>query len=147
MPPGQTREEPVRRRPPGRYDEPSKVTQRVVAVVLTSLFVGLVGAVAFSLYSRLGADPVREQVRRYAVLSDTSVRIDFRVTKDPGATAYCVVRARNASGAETGRDVVEVGPAADGASRVEVSHVLTTVERAVTGELRGCALQRPPSGS
>jgi hypothetical protein len=143
VPAPQTRDEPVRRRPPGRYDEPSKVTQRVVATVLACLFVGLVGAVAFSLYSRLGADPVREQVRRYAVLSDTSVRVDFRVTKDPEATAYCVVRARNAAGAETGRDVVEVGPAPDGAQRVEVSHVLTTVERPVTGELRGCALTRP----
>jgi hypothetical protein len=144
VPASQTRDEPVRRRPPGRYDEPSKATQRVVAVLLGGLFVALVGAVAFSLYSRLGADPVREQVRRYAVLSDTSVRVDFRVTKDPGVTAYCIVRARNAAGAETGRDVVEVGPAPDGGPRVEVSHVLTTVERPVTGELRGCALTRPP---
>jgi hypothetical protein len=144
VPPPQIRDEPVRRRPPGRYDEPSKATQRAVAVLLGGLFLGLVGAVAFSLYSRIGADPVREQVRRYAVLSDTSVRVDFRVTKDAGATAYCIVRARNAAGAETGRDVVEVGPAADGAQQVDVSHVLTTVERPVTGELRGCGLSRPP---
>ena len=136
----------ARRRPPGRYDEPSLVGQRVLAVLLAVVFFGLLAAIVVTLFGRFGQPEVRFRVLGFTVESDTTVRIDFEVTKEPGQTAYCAVRARDASGAETGREVVTIGPARDGAERVRLEHRLATAERAVTGEVERCSLQGPRSG-
>ena len=133
----------VRRRPPGRYDEPSLVGQRVLAVVLGLLFVGLLAAVVTTLYSRYGDADVRFRVLGFSAVSDDVVRVDFEVSKPAAETAYCAVRARDAQGAETGREVVEVGPSQEGEQTVQVSHRLDTAERAVTGEVERCTLQAP----
>jgi hypothetical protein len=73
----------------------------------------------------------------YEVVSDTAVQVRFSVPLTPGATVYCVVRARDAAGAEVGRDDVRVGP--QRTSPVLVTHVLTTVRRAATGEVTHCS--------
>ncbi len=138
-----------RRRPPGRYDEPSLLGQRVLAVLLGGMFVALVVSIVLAFYNRFATDEVRLQEIGFSVLSDDAVRVEFAVTftasAPPDATAFCTVRARNRVGSEIGRELVEVGPAAAGSARVVVAHVLATTDRAVTGEVDGCSLQ-PPRG-
>jgi Domain of unknown function (DUF4307) len=68
------------------------------------------------------------------------VDVTFEVRKPRDATAVCVVRARDASGAQTGYEQVRVGPARG--SVVTVTHRLATKARAVTGEVPGCSLVR-----
>ncbi len=138
---------PARRRPPGRYDEPSLVGQRILAVLLGGMFVALVISIVLAFYSRFGREEVRAQEIGFSVLSDTEVRVDFAVTfsaDEPAQDrAYCTVRSRDEFGRETGRQLVEVGRTSD---RVVVAHVLATSRRAVTGEVDGCSLQ-PPRGT
>ncbi|MCW2680976.1 MAG: hypothetical protein JWM62_2377 [Frankiales bacterium] len=127
-----------RRRPEGRYDPPSQLVGRTFAVVLSVLFIGLLGAIAYYLYDRYGSDRVRARVIDFQVLSDTSVRIDVEVLKREGGQAYCLVRSRGSSGAEVGRDVVVVDAVGTAERVVRVEHELTTSERAVTGEVGRC---------
>ncbi len=141
MPPAR----PARRRPPGRYDEPSLVGQRILAVLLGGMFVALVLSIVLAFYSRFGREEVRVQEIGFSVLSDTEVRVDFAVTfaRETDARAYCTVRSRDEFGREIGRQLVEVGRTSE---RVVVAHVLATSRRAVTGEVNGCSLQ-PPRGT
>ena len=145
MPPAQPARPPARRRPPGRYDEPSLVGQRILAVLLGGMFVALVISIVLAFYSRFGREEVRVQEIGFSVLSDTEVRVDFAVTfaaDEPAQDrAYCTVRSRDEFGRETGRQLVEVARTGD---RVVVAHVLATGRRAVTGEVDGCSLQPPP---
>ena len=139
---------PARRRPPGRYDEPSLVGQRILAVLLGGMFVALVISIVLAFYSRFGREQVRVQEIGFSVLSDTQVRVDFAVTfaaDEPGQDrAYCTVRSRDEFGRETGRQLVEV---ARTSQRVVAAHVLATSRRAVTGEVDGCSLQPPPAAT
>jgi hypothetical protein len=127
-----------RRRPEGRYDPPSQLVGRTFAVVLSVLFIGLLGSIAYFLYLRYGSDRVQARVIDFQVLSDTSVRIDVEVLKREGGQAYCLVRSRGRSGAEVGRDVVVVDAVGTSQRVVRLEHELTTRERAVTGEVGRC---------
>ena len=135
----------ARRRPEGRYDEPSKVPARVLAVVLGALFVGLVAAVVLALYTRYTADGVRARVIGFEVESDRRVRIDLEVSKPEGARAYCIVRSRGADGAEVGREVAAVDVRGSDERVVRQEHVLTTTGRGVTGEVGRCSASPIPT--
>ena len=136
---------PPRRRPPGRYDEPSRLASRSLAVLLSVLFVGLMLAVAWALYQRSAADDVALQERGFEVLGDDAVRVEFEVVPPPGGTAWCLVRARGATGAEVGHVFVPVLPRDDGRA-VRVEQELATTDRAVTGEVPRCRPVGPPAG-
>lgn len=127
-----------RRRPDGRYDPPSQLAGRAFAVVLSVLFIGLLGSIAYFLYAKYGTDRVQARVIDFQVLSDTAVRIDVEVLKQEGGQAYCLVRSRGKSGAEVGRGVVVVDAVGTAKRVVRVEHELTTTERAVTGEVGRC---------
>ena len=135
----------ARRRPPGRYDEPSLLGQRTLAVTLSVLFVALLAAIVFALYDRYGNTDVGFRELGYTVVSDREVDVVFEVRRPDGAQSTCVVRARDEDGAETGRETVEIAPDADGRDLVRVTHRLATEARAVTGEVERCALQASPS--
>jgi hypothetical protein len=137
---------PPRRRPPGRYDEPSRTAARALAVVLSLLFLGLLAAIALALYTRYGGTQVPLQPRGFAVLSDDAVRVDFTVTPPAGRTAWCLVRARGATGVEVGVAAVAVRRPAGSSGPVEASYELTTTARAVTGEVPRCSPDPPPPG-
>ncbi len=138
---------PQRRRPPGRYDEPSRTTARVIAVLLSLLFVAVLAAVAVALYNRYGTEQLALRERGFEVQSDRAVRVDFSVSPPPGETAWCLVRARSASGVEVGAQYVPVRQPAASQEPVAVSSTLPTIERAVTGEVPRCALAPPPAGA
>ena len=85
--------------------------------------------------SRTGVDA---GVTRLRVVSDHRVDITFEVHKAPTARAVCVVRARDANGAQTGYEEVTVGPTRR--DTTTVTWPLRTRQRAVTGEVVGCRL-------
>ena len=133
-----------RRRPPGRYDEPGQGGGKLTAVVMAVLVLGLVAAVANTLWTRFGGERATAQVVDFQVLSDEVVRIDVQVTKPAGAAAYCLLRARGADGAEVGREIVTLAAPGTAAETVRREHELSTRDRAVTGESGACSLQPVP---
>ena len=135
----------ARRRPPGRYDEPSRLGARATAVVLGVLFVGLLLAIAAALYQRIAAVDVRARVIDFQVQSDRVVRIDVEVLKPRGERAFCVLRARGASGAEVGREIVAIDPVGTDERVVRLEHDLATTSRATTGEAGRCSAEPAPS--
>jgi hypothetical protein len=138
---------PVRRRPPGRYDEPSRTAARALAVLLSVLFLGLLVAIGLLLFTRFGTAQIALQQRGFQVLSDDAVRVDFTATPPEGETVYCLVRARRADGAEVGARFVPVRHPQGRSRPVELSHTLDTTDRAVTGEVPRCTAGEPPTGT
>ena len=136
-----------RRRPEGRYDAPSPLAARALAVLLGTLFIGLLVAIALALFTRLTGDQVSARVIDFQVLSDSRVRIDLEVSKPEGSTAYCIVRSRGANGAEVGREVVEVDIRGTADRVVRREHDLPTSARAVTGEAGRCSAAPIPTRS
>ena len=112
----------------------SENRSQIVLTVVGAL-VGLAFAIALFVQFGPGTD-VSAQVRSFEVLSDTAVRVDVEVARDPGAKAWCVLRARDSDGAEVGRRQVDV-PVSDDRSTVLSAEVPTT-GRPNTGELVGC---------
>ena len=115
-----------------------RVGQRLLAVLLAVLFVGLVAAVLLLGFARLTGDSLKGRVVSYAVVSDSEVVVQVEVAKQPGGTAYCVIRARSADGAEVGRDIAVLDGEGTPARTARGSFSLPTTARPVTGELRGC---------
>ena len=136
---------PQRRRPPGRYDEPSRTAARLLAVLLALLFVAVLAGVGVALFNRYGTAQLALRERGFEVQSDQAVRVDFSVSPPPGETAWCLVRARSASGVEVGAQYVPVRQPAASQEAVRTSSTLPTTERAVTGEVPRCALAQPPA--
>ncbi len=132
----------ARRRPPGRYDPPPVLGQRVLAVLLTLLLLGVVAAVGSFVWDRFGGEQVRGQVRTFEVRSDSEVVMELEVAKTAGATAYCVIRARGADGLEVGRDIAVVDAEGTDERVARGTFVLRTSDRANTAELAGCTPER-----
>jgi hypothetical protein len=125
--------------PPGRYGrrrEPKRTPRWVIAVSAVALAV-LAALAGVSLFKAYGEREFAASVTRFADITDTQVVVTFAIRLPAGGTAKCVVRARDASGVETGREeiIVKAGP---DPSRTVVSHRLVTRTRPVTGEVQGC---------
>ncbi|HVM27424.1 MAG TPA: DUF4307 domain-containing protein [Mycobacteriales bacterium] len=134
-----------RRRPPGRYDQRSRAASRSLAVVLSVLFVAFLVSLSWLLYQRSGGEQVPLQLRGYELVGDDVVVVEFDVTPPADGTAWCLVRARQASGEEIGAEHVPVLPRPDGGA-VRVRHELTVRGEAVTGEVPRCRPVPPPAG-
>ena len=72
----------------------------------------------------------------FQVLSTRQVVVSYEVDKPAAWTVTCVIRARNADGAEVGRQTITV-PA--GKKVVRDHYTLATTDRANTGEIQDCA--------
>jgi len=132
----------ARRRPAGRYDPPSLLGQRVLAVLLALLFVALLAAVASFAWSRYAGEQVRGQVRGFEVLSDEAVEVDVEVAKTAGAAAFCVLRAQAADQREVGRDIAVVAGTGTPQTVARGTFVVATSRRAVSAELIACTPDR-----
>jgi hypothetical protein len=90
-----------------------------------------------SLYQAYGEVDYRASVTSFTEVTDNQVVVTFLVRLPEGGTARCVVRARDMTGAETGREeiLVKAGP---NPSQTLASHRLPTRSRPVTGEVQGC---------
>jgi hypothetical protein len=137
---------PARRRPPGRYDEPSRTASRAVAALLTVLLLGFLTAIAWVLFQRYTSDEVPFRAVGFTVLGDDAVRVELEVTPEPGTTAWCLLRSRGGDGLEVGRVFVPVAGRPDGRT-VQVEQEYATSAEAVTGEVVRCRPTPPPPGS
>lgn len=126
------------RRPEGRYG-PSRppVDRRLLVAAAVAVVLAAVGWFAWVAFG-----PGRTQVHTldigYEVVDETTTKVTFEVQKPASAAAVCTVRALNSGFAEVGLTDVRVGPAADGA--VTVTATVPTSERAVSGNVKACAL-------
>lgn len=126
------------RRPQGRYGPARPPADRRVLVAAAVAVV----AAAVAWFAWVAFGPGRPQVHTldigYEVLDDTTTTVTFEVQKPASASAVCTVRALNSGFAEVGLTDVRVGPAQDGA--VTVTARVPTSERAVSGNVKACAL-------
>jgi Domain of unknown function (DUF4307) len=109
------------------------LTAAAVAMVIMT-FVG------FRLYLAYGEQDYSANVSRFTT-ADGSVNIEFVVRLPDGGRAECVVRARDAAGAEIGRATVAVAAGAE-PKRTVVQYRLSTTGRPVTGEVERCFAAR-----
>jgi hypothetical protein len=103
----------------------------VVAVVLAG------GFIAARLFNAYGDGDYTASVTKYDEVTDNQISVTLMVRLPAGGSAICVVRARDLSGAETGREEVRVVAGAD-PERTMITHRLVTKNRPVTGEVQGC---------
>jgi hypothetical protein len=105
-----------------------------IAAVSLAAVATLVGV---SLFKAYGERTYSASVTGFADITDTQVVVTFTVRLPASGVAKCVVRARDVTGAETGREEIIVNAGADPGSTV-VTHRLSTRTRPVTGEVQGC---------
>jgi hypothetical protein len=96
----------------------------------------LLGTLAAYLVFRNSEQPIQDAERSHQVLNDHQDLVTYEVHKPASWTVTCVIRARDADGAEVGRQTVTV-PA--GKSVVVAHFTLPTSAKAVTGEIVDCA--------
>jgi uncharacterized protein (DUF58 family) len=109
----------------------------VVAVVAAVLLAGLL-----TVALRASRPAVTSGVLGFRVVDDRHVEVRFEVHKAPLAEAVCTVRAREEGGREVGRAEVTVGPRSDERRVSQVTYLLATTARAVSGEVPGCRVSR-----
>jgi hypothetical protein len=93
--------------------------------------------IGYSLFRAYGEGDYRASVTSFTEVTDNQVVVTFLVRLPEGGSAHCVVRARDVTGAETGREEVLVKAGPD-PGRTLASHRLPTRSRPVTGEVQGC---------
>jgi xanthine/uracil permease len=96
----------------------------------------LLGVLVAYLVFRNSEPTVVGVVDNFQVTSSTKVVVNFEVHRPASMAVVCVVRARDAAGAEVGRANVTVPP---GDKITHVPYTLTTTGQAVTGEVEDCA--------
>ena len=123
--------------PAGRYGRRRErpPPRRWVVVVLGCVVVAATLTLAITAFRRQVPD-VHASVRSFDT-GARDVRITFDVTKPRNEPATCLVRARDARGAEVGRAHVPVPRAP---RRVTVTYTLSTRARPITGEVVRCRL-------
>lgn len=122
-----------------RYGRVLTPQERRRRVRLAAVVVGAVGLLALVwVGSTVFGVQVRTQDTGFVVVDGQGVDVSFVVSKPPGSTAQCRVRALSPSFAEVGvRDVV-VGPHTD--DDVRVTTRVATSEPATTGLVQYCRL-------
>jgi hypothetical protein len=110
-------------------------------LVLAALLIG-VGFLAWVATSSAQA-PVTYKDIGYSTVDSTLAEVDFQVTKYPGATAQCAVKALDSKFAIVGWKVVEIGPnepkdGADGGRTTAQRATLRTESEAVSGVVDSC---------
>jgi len=76
----------------------------------------------------------------FTVVDPGTTLVVFEVNRSPGRTVVCSVRALNAGYAEVGQVDVTLPPSSARSSRAEAT--VPTSERAVTGTVKDCVVQR-----
>ncbi|HCT81032.1 MAG TPA: DUF4307 domain-containing protein [Micromonosporaceae bacterium] len=125
--------------PAGRYGRrrENRRTPRWLVAIAALVFAAAAATVGVSLYHAYGDGNYSASVTSFTDITDNQVVVTFLVRLPEGGTATCVVRARDVTGAETGRAEIRVIPGPD-PSRTIASHRLQTRTRPVTGEVQGC---------
>jgi hypothetical protein len=96
----------------------------------------LLGTLAAYIVFRNSQQQVQGVEVHHQVVSSTQDLVSYEVHKPASMTVTCVIRARNADGAEVGRHVITLS---EHKSVVRGTYPLVTSDRAVTGEVQECA--------
>jgi hypothetical protein len=125
--------------PPGRYGRRRAPRRRRgwLPVIAAVLAVTIAILIAVRLYRQYGNPLYDAAVIRVTELADDHVTVEFQVTVPAGGSASCTVRARATSGAEVGRETIDVR-AEPGQTRAVAVHRLATTQRARVAEVPGC---------
>jgi hypothetical protein len=125
--------------PAGRYGRRRETRPasrvRTAAIALVVAIVG--GGIALQLFNAYGDGDYSASVTGFTDITDKQVVITFMVRMPENATALCVLRARDTTGAEAGREEITVNAGPD-PSRTMVTHRLVTRNQPVTAEVPGC---------
>lgn len=133
-------------RPADRYGaaraDRGLISGKVLAVVLGVLAVAVAVAVVAYLYEQFTAEKLSAEVVASEVVDDQTMALTADVTSNrPDEDGYCIVRAKEYSGAEVGRAEIYV-PAGQETTRVKVT--FPTTGRAYAGDVYGCSFDVPP---
>lgn len=125
--------------PAGRYGRrrDNRGTPRWKVAIAAVAAGALATTMGFSLYQAYGQGDYRASVTSFTEVTDNQVVVTFLVRLPESGVARCVVRARDKTGAETGREEILVKAGPD-PSQTLASHRLPTRSRPVTGEVQGC---------
>lgn len=132
--------------PPGRYrrgrDGGSAVSGKLIAVLLGALFVALLVVGGTGLYRYATSPTISGQQSGFVVVDDRTIDITVDVTRDrPEQEVFCIIRAKDAAGAEVARREVFVPASSDGTTRL-VTRLVTTGPP-VAGDVYGCGADIP----
>lgn len=132
----------MRALPEGRYGRARRWTpRRWVIWVCTAAAIVVGGAVAWIAYVNLGPAPISADQVSYAVQGN-AIQLTINVIRDdPSKPGVCIVRARDSSGAESGRKEVFVPP---GDNHSLQTTVIQSTDRPVSADVFGCSYSVPP---
>jgi hypothetical protein len=125
--------------PAGRYGRrrANRATPRWMVTIAAVLVGAGATVMGYNLYQAYGQGDYDASVTSFTDVTDNQIVVTFQVRLPEGRSAHCVVRARDVTGAETGREEVLVKPGPKPGQTV-ASHRLSTRSRPVTGEVQGC---------
>jgi hypothetical protein len=124
--------------PPGRYGRRRDGKRRLaLPIVFAVAIVVAVVAITFRAYSQWGGTDYDAQIVGWDKVTDSQLTIEFRVTLPAGATAECLLRARDYDGAQVGSRTVSVR-ANPGETSIQVAEVVPTTSRASVGDVLRC---------
>ena len=124
--------------PPGRYGHRRDGRRRsVLPLIALALVIAASLLVTFRLYQRYGQTDYQAQIVGWQDPTDTTLTVKFTVRVPAGASARCVLRARDYGGNEVGRRTVVVKAGA-GATSIEAEELVTTTAKASVGDVLGC---------
>lgn len=106
-----------------------------VRLLVLAVLALLGGALLWAGTSMAGRS-VGYRVLGWEVAGADRVVVDFEVDRDPNGPIECAVRAQNMSRIDVGYAIVSIGA---GQGPIRVSYPLRTLDRAVAGEVLGCA--------
>ena len=125
----------------GAQADKAPITGKFLAIVLGVLAVALIIAVSAFLYQQFAGEKISGEPVATEVVDDATFSITVDVTTNrPERDAFCIVRAKEYSGAEVGRAEIFV-PAGQETTRVE--RTFSTTARAYTGDVYGCSFDIP----
>lgn len=135
----------VPQRPTERYgsarNDRGPISGKLFAVVLAVLAVAVVVAIAAYLYEQFTAEKLSAEVVSSEAVDEQTMSITANVTSNrPEDDGYCIVRAKEYSGAEVGRAEVYI-PAGRETTRIEVS--FPTTGEPYAGDVYGCSFDVP----
>lgn len=128
--------------PEGRYgtkrQRPSQPWRRWLYLAIAVLVGGVIAYVA---YINLGSAPISAERVAFKAQSGNAIEITINVSRDDDARpGVCIVRARDKSGAESGRKELLI-PA--GAKYNRMSTVIRSIGAPVTADVYGCSYDIP----
>ena len=123
--------------PPSPAPDPAVEARRRRAWAVTGGVIGLVAAVFIGWWTvRNEGQRITASTISYRVESDTSVWVQFDVSRPPGLAGTCTLRAMDGRFTVVGTADVVVPPEGDRVVRLDKS--IRTTSRAVTGLVQDC---------